>query len=194
MGILGDVQLIKRTRVVPIGISQTGEEVNVLVTAPALQLSSRLQQQIKDPEPPVLLNSAGKPRFKTDPRTGEPIKINGQLVPMLDYDNDDYLQQVEGVGKARTIAMIFDCAKFPGSSAVAKNGEGEVAYQFARWRELEEAGCDVGSFSLLARACVELSAPMSKDEVEEARRALGTDKETQDQQREGTGKDAKSGK
>ncbi|KKL47463.1 hypothetical protein LCGC14_2335290 [marine sediment metagenome] len=194
MGILGDIQLVKRTREVTIGVSTKGKEIKVTVTAPPLQLSSDLRSQIVDPKPPILLNDNNQPRFKTNPRSGEPIKENGQLVPMLDTKNADYLVEAMSVTKARTLAMIFHCTEFPGAFDTKKNGMSPVGYELARWKELEKAGLDVGVFAELSEACVDLALPMTKTEIEDARRALGTDKETQERVKEALGKKAPKGK
>ena len=158
----------------------SGEAIVAVVTAPPLQLSSELQRQIPDPNPPVALNSAGKPRYKTNPRTGEAVKENGQLVPLLDHTNESYLLEAASVERARTIAMIFSCTKFPGESSVVRNGESPVAFELARWKELEQAGCGIGVYNDLSVACLDLSRSMTKAEIEQARRELGTDEESSD--------------
>ena len=195
MGILGNVKLAERTRKVTLGLdSKTGKEIKAIVTSPPLQLTNELTQQIPDPKPPVAVNDAGKPRYKTNARTGEPIKENGQLVPMLDYMDETYLVEAASVSRARTIAMIFHCTKFPGESSAKRNGQTPVAYELARWKELEDAGCGIGVFNDLSSACLDLSSSMSKDEIEQARRDLGTDEETSDAAKEALGKDAPRGK
>lgn len=196
MGILGNHQLVHRSREVTLGVdATTGEEVKAIVKAPPLQLANQLRARIADPTPPVALNGAGKPRFKTDPRTGEPIKENGQLVPLLDYASPAYLAEAQSVERARTLAMIFECTTFPGPSSVEKTSDmSEIAYQLKRWEELEKAGCTIGVYNKLSDACIELSAPMTKAEVEAARRDLGVDQETSDAIKEKLGKDAPQGK
>ena len=194
MGILGDIKLVKRSRQVTIGVSAAGDEVKVAVNAPPLQLSNDLRNQIPDPTPPALLNDNGQPRYKTNPRTGEPIKENGQLVPMLNRADAAFQVEAASVTKARTLAMIFHCTEFPGSFKTQKNGHSPVGYELARWKELEKAGLDVGTFSELSEACVELALPMTKIEIEDARSALGTDQETQDRVKEALGKKAPKGK
>ncbi len=179
MGILGSVKLVKRTRQVMIGLTDQGEPFTVKVSAPPLQLSDQIAQQIPEPKPPPLMNDKGKPRLQTNPRTGEPIKDgNGRLVPMVDENDEQYLAELENVGVARMTAMIFACTQFPGESAVVQNGSSPVGYQLARWKELEEAGCDTGAYRALTKAVTALSQPMTKDEIEEARIVLGTDKGT----------------
>ena len=187
MGILGDVKLVQRSREVTIGVSQAGEEIKVRVTAPPLQLVADLRQKIPDPKPPTMKNDRGEVKYKTNPRTGDPIKEEGQLVPMLNYLDEGYLTEASSTSKARTIAMIFHCAEFPGTTEVDKKGHTAVGYELARWRELEEAGCDVGAFTDLSEACVELSQPMTKIEIEDARCALGTDAATQVKVKEALG-------
>jgi hypothetical protein len=195
MGILGDTELVRRTRSVTIGLTPQGEEFKVEVRAPRLQLIPELRTKIPEPEPPPLRNSAGKVRFRTDPKTGEPIKQDGQLVPMLDWKSPDYLVQTDSVERARTVAMIFECAAFPGESEIKREAfSTQVDYWLARWRELEDAGVDVGAYKELSDACVELGAPMSRSEVEDARRALGTDSATQDAVKDKLGGKAPAGK
>lgn len=197
MGILGSVKLVKRTRDVTIGVSTKGEEIKVKVSAPSLTLASELRKRIAPPEAPKLVNSAGKVRFKTNPRTGEPIKENGQLVPMLNYADPAFVIEAGAVERARTIAMIFECTEFPGNSTVEKNGHTPVGYELARWKELEKAGLTVGEYNDLGDACNELSQPMTKSEIEDARREFGADQETQDAVKEvleKKGKKAPAGK
>lgn len=193
MGILGNVKLRKRSREVVVALTEDGEEFKVTVKAPPLQLATQLQVEIPNPEPPALVNDNGQPRFKTNPRTGEPLKEDGKLVPMVNKADPAYRQELLAVSEARTIAMIFHCVEFPGKTKVVQNGN-PVRYWLSRWKELEDAGLDVGSFNRLARACTELSAPMSKGEIEEARAALGTDTHTQHVQKEKLGKKAPKGK
>ena len=181
MGILGKIELVHRTRDVTIGVSTTGEEITVKVNAPRLQLIPELRTEIPAPTAPPMKDSNGRIRYERDHKTGEPIKKDGQLVPKLDWSSQEFLVRVASVERARTIAMIFECAEFPGTTDLKESDyQDKIEYWLARWGELENAGVDVGAFSALSDACVALGEPMSKGEVEDARHALGTDRETQD--------------
>ncbi len=179
MGILGSIELVKRTRDVVVGITSEGDPFSVSVCAPRLQLIPDLRRKLPDPKPPAKRDDQGRVVLRRHPSTGEVIKKNGQSIPELDVLSKEFLNDVANVERARTIAMIFECITLPGETAVVQDGLSPVAYQLARWRELEEAGFDVGAYKSLSDACVDLSDPMSRTEIEDARYALGTDKQTQ---------------
>ena len=113
---------------------------------------------------------------------------------MLNWNDPDYLVDVSSVERARTIAMIFECTTFPGEPSVDKDGSSPVAYELARWKELEDEGCGIGVYNDLSNACLELTASMTKSEIEEARRELGVDRKSSNEIKERLGKDAPRGK
>jgi hypothetical protein len=194
MGILGNVQLVKRTRLVTLGVASDGTKLEVTVSAPPLQLSQEIATKIPSPDPPPKRDSNGKVQFKRDPRTGAELKIDGVLVPLLDYSDAKFVAEAGSVKKARTIALIFACTEFPGESAVTRNGHSPVAFELARWKELEDGGVDLGAWGDLNDALNALCDPMTVGEIEEARRELGADEETQKEIKARLGKDAPKGK
>lgn len=160
-----------------IGLSADGEPVTVTVNAPRLQLVPELRRSIPTPKPSAKRDANGRVVLKRDPK-GELVKnASGQPVPEVDFEDETFLGRAQSVERARTIAMIFACAEFPGETTITieEHGGDWIAYWLARWEELESAGVDVGSYKALSDACVELSDPMSRSEIQDARAALCTD-------------------
>lgn len=185
MKILGHTKIRPRMKDVVVGYDDHDMPIVLRLSAPRLNRLDEIEATM-----PLPLAPATK-EVKRDKR-GRPLKDAAGNVQVVRDENDPkHLKVCERVEKARTIAMIVEClvdGQVEYETPKPTNGaEGEpvVDYYHRIWSEFEQAGLDTGAYRSLTNAAVQLSMPMSAEEVEEAKSLLGTDDASQEGVAEG---------
>ena len=182
MGILGNLNLKRRGREVVVGYDDEGSAVRLTVNPPPLGLVNDLSRKIPSPVAPLRKDSRGRPIPVTDDK-GKPIMdpASGQALMERDHSNPEHLERLERREVALNLGLILACLSTPiePKTKVEDHGGDYVEYYHAVWKELEEAGLDIGAYRALSTACTELSLPLGEQDMKLAREALAIDEESQ---------------
>lgn len=182
MGILGNTKVKRRNRSVPVGFDEQGKEVRLTVYPPGLDATDRLNALIPEPVAPLAKNSAGQSvKIKDDSGKTLIDQTTGSALLARDYKSATYQRAIEQRDKALTVALILEClgdAAKPAKDIEDYDGDW-LAYYLGAWKELEEAGLDIGSYRALSAACTSLSLPLGAEDVELAKQTLALDEVSQ---------------
>lgn len=196
MRILGHTGIKPRTRTVRIGESEDGTPLELVLTAPSLNVMQSLDEVLVPPDPPAkptapmsAVQRDGRGRVVKD-GDGKPIALRNDKDPA-------YLEQLAGwraelakheevearYNRAKTIGMLLACMgdqvepsasreDYTDGNAGAGAKGGLVDYYDAVWAEFEAFGLDLVILARLMEAMQQL-AGLADEEVEQARSALG---------------------
>lgn len=166
----------RRTRDVPVGIDEDGESVSLRLVAPRLHDIETINETMPEPVAPILKGNDGRAVHATDSE-GNPVldPATGHAISMKDFRDKAYLAACSRHEKAMTIALFMGCVHPPlvPKRTMDDYDHDPVAYYLGAWKELEDAGLDMGAFRALSSAAVELGQQMGKEDIVLARENLG---------------------
>lgn len=186
MGIFGNVKLKKRQVEVLVGVMESGEEFKITLTAPRLQALTEVEGRIKPPVAPIL-RQAGQAVVARDPETGKQIKTaDGSPIFVRDRKDPEFRDKLATYQQVTAISqfMLMAGDQVRPSKTIEDFKGDWTAYYLAAWEEMEEGGMETGSLIRINKEVSKLLKPMGPEEVEQARRALGTDSESSDAAKE----------
>jgi hypothetical protein len=163
-----------------IGFTPQGEEFALVLAAPGLQVIDGVNEQLSEPTAPILKDpETNNPIPKRD-KDGNVEHVDGQVLFQRNTNDPAYKKAKTRHQRANAIALFYVMCKdqlSPTKSIEDFKGDWEAFYLHV-WKDIEDAGAGIEKFNELSSTASALLAPMNSAEVEEARKVLGTDKET----------------